>query len=244
MPAACASSPLLPRPRRAPEAAAARSRRSRRRAAGCERRTDAGCAGVLDHARPPGAPREPSGGSGAGASAPSPIAGCVGGLRRRSVVATDPPGWMTTSTPAAIASSGPSAKGKNASEASAAPCRRVRPRLLDREAHRVDAAHLARRRSRPSRGRARARSRWSSRACTPARRTACSLHSASVGWRADTTCISLALLGVQVAVLDEQAAAGPGVICRLAGERHAALLVLRGSARSGARRAPRAPSSS
>ena len=56
---------------------------------------------------------------------------------------TEPPGWMIAVTPASIASCGPSANGKNASEASAAPCSDSAVRLLDREAHRVHAAHLA-----------------------------------------------------------------------------------------------------
>ena len=57
----------------------------------------------------------------------------------------EPPGWMIARTPASSASCGPSAKGKNASDASAAPWHVVAElaRLLDREAHGVDAAHLA-----------------------------------------------------------------------------------------------------
>ena len=56
----------------------------------------------------------------------------------------DPPGWMIARTPASIASWGPSANGKNASEASAAPSsgQLGRGRLVDRDPHRVDAAHL------------------------------------------------------------------------------------------------------
>ena len=62
----------------------------------------------------------------------------------------EPPGWITAVEPAWIASSGPSAKGKKASEATAEPASRRLgvlaagvAALLDREADRVDAAHLA-----------------------------------------------------------------------------------------------------
>ncbi len=57
----------------------------------------------------------------------------------------EPPGWMIARTPAASASCGPSANGKNASEASTAPVEvvPVLARLLERDPHRVDAAHLA-----------------------------------------------------------------------------------------------------
>ena len=58
----------------------------------------------------------------------------------------EPPGWMIAVTPASSASCGPSANGKNASEASEAPVERVAvlARLLDRDPDRVDAAHLPR----------------------------------------------------------------------------------------------------
>ena len=57
---------------------------------------------------------------------------------------TDPPGWMIAVIPAAIASSGPSANGKYASDASTAPARESAVLFSTRQAHRVDAAHLAR----------------------------------------------------------------------------------------------------
>ena len=56
----------------------------------------------------------------------------------------EPPGWMIARTPASSASCGPSANGKNASEASAAPAVVAElARLLERDPHGVDAAHLA-----------------------------------------------------------------------------------------------------
>ena len=57
----------------------------------------------------------------------------------------EPPGWMIAVTPGSSASAGPSGNGKKASEASAAPAEvvAVLARLLEREPHRVDAAHLA-----------------------------------------------------------------------------------------------------
>ena len=57
----------------------------------------------------------------------------------------EPPGWMIARTPASSASCGPSANGKNASDASTAPSQRVAElaRFLDGEAHSVDAAHLS-----------------------------------------------------------------------------------------------------
>ena len=56
----------------------------------------------------------------------------------------EPPGWMIAVTPASSASCGPSANGKNASLASTAPVDvvAVLARLLDRDPHGVDAAHL------------------------------------------------------------------------------------------------------
>ena len=58
---------------------------------------------------------------------------------------TEPPGWMTAVIPASTASCGPSENGKKASDASAPPLRSVSVAcaLLDRQAHRVDPAHLA-----------------------------------------------------------------------------------------------------
>ena len=56
----------------------------------------------------------------------------------------DPPGWMIAVTPAPIAISGPSEKGKNASEAQHRAGQRLQARLVDGQAHGVHAAHLAR----------------------------------------------------------------------------------------------------
>ena len=65
---------------------------------------------------------------------------------------TEPPGWITAVAPASIATSSPSANGKNASEATTEPLvsgagelqllRRVLG-LARRDARRIDAAHLA-----------------------------------------------------------------------------------------------------
>ena len=62
----------------------------------------------------------------------------------------EPPGWITAVAPASIAACGPSANGKKASEATTEPAeQRLRVgaasvlRLLDRQPHRVDPAHLA-----------------------------------------------------------------------------------------------------
>ena len=63
----------------------------------------------------------------------------------------DPPGWMIAVTPASIASA-PSANGKNASEASTASQVDPARGLVDRDADRVDAAHLAGADSRRRRG--------------------------------------------------------------------------------------------
>ena len=61
----------------------------------------------------------------------------------------EPPGWINAVAPASIAVSGPSGKGKNASEASDEPASSLRPPssarvagLVDRDPHRVDPAHL------------------------------------------------------------------------------------------------------
>ena len=85
---------------------------------------------------------------------------------------TEPPGWMIAVTPASIASSGPSAKGKNASEASAAPFSESACGLLDRRGAPSRRGSSGPRRCRASRGRGRARSRWTSRGARCARRTA------------------------------------------------------------------------
>ena len=56
----------------------------------------------------------------------------------------EPPGWINATTPASSASCGPSAKGKNASEARTAPSSECpsSPRLLDCDPNGVDPAHL------------------------------------------------------------------------------------------------------
>ena len=54
----------------------------------------------------------------------------------------EPPGWMIAVTPAAAAGSGPSRKGKKASEASTEPSAFV-ARLADRDPDRIEPAHLA-----------------------------------------------------------------------------------------------------
>ena len=54
----------------------------------------------------------------------------------------EPPGWMIAVMPAAAATSGPSRKGKKASEASTAP-RASLAGLVDGDPHRVQPAHLA-----------------------------------------------------------------------------------------------------
>ena len=58
----------------------------------------------------------------------------------------EPPGWISAVTPASSASRGPSGKGKNASDASAAPSSEwpCAARLLERDPDRVDPAHLPR----------------------------------------------------------------------------------------------------
>ena len=59
---------------------------------------------------------------------------------------TEPPGWITAVAPALPASSTPSGKGKNASDATTLPCKSqpVRRRLDHRNLHGIHAAHLAR----------------------------------------------------------------------------------------------------
>ena len=56
----------------------------------------------------------------------------------------EPPGWINATTPESSASCGPSAKGKNASEASDGALERmpVLARLLDSDPNGVDTAHL------------------------------------------------------------------------------------------------------
>ena len=68
-----------------------------------------------------------------------------------SVSRSEPPGWITAVAPASIATSRPSANGKNASDATTEPLVRHREAerlrgilgLAHRDAGRVDAAHLA-----------------------------------------------------------------------------------------------------
>ena len=66
----------------------------------------------------------------------------VGGGDRPRASRTEPPGWMTAAAPALAATSTPSRNGKNASEATHR-ARQRRARLRHRDAHRVDARHLA-----------------------------------------------------------------------------------------------------
>ena len=67
---------------------------------------------------------------------------CSSQARRVSSSRFEPPGWMIAVTPAAAAASGPSRKGKKASEASTAPLG-SRARLLHGDPDRVEPAHLA-----------------------------------------------------------------------------------------------------
>ena len=126
----------------------------------------------------------------------------------------EPPGWITAVAPAWIASSGPSAKGKKASEATAS-----RPAgrgvlaagvaaLLDREADRVDAAHLAGADAdvAPSLAITIAFER-TCRQTVQAKQHVVPLLLARLGLGHDLH--DLARLGVAVPVLDEQAAADP-----------------------------------
>ena len=90
--------------------------------------------------------RRLSGGSGGCRWPPSPRL-AASAAATTSSSRTEPPGWMIAVTPASIASWGPSAKGKKASEASdwrrrAASPSAPRLGLLDRDAHGIHAAHL------------------------------------------------------------------------------------------------------
>ena len=87
----------------------------------------------------------PSGGSG-GAGVKTMATPASSAASTTSASRCDPPGWMIARTPAAIASCGPSAKGKKASEAMTAPVSSMSAaaRLVHGDPHGVHAAHLAR----------------------------------------------------------------------------------------------------
>ena len=117
----------------------------------------------------------------------------------------DPPGWMIAVTPASSASCGPSANGKNASEASDRALAAAIWAFSMREADRVDAAHLAGADAdvAPSR----ARTIAFERTCLQTfQANSSSPHSASVGTSLGDDLHLGALLEVVVAVLDEHAA--------------------------------------
>ena len=121
----------------------------------------------------------------------------------------EPPGWIDRGRRRRRArAAGPSANGKNASLASDAPREvvAVLARLLDRDPDRVDAAHLARRRSRSSAGPSRSRSRSTRRACRRATRRAGRPTAASVEPRRSTISIVSRSCDVEVALLQQQAA--------------------------------------
>ena len=135
------------------------------------------------------------------------------GLRRRPRSprrrASEPPGWMIAVTPACDRRArGRPRTGRRRRDAITAPVElEVRARLLDRDPHRIDAAHLAGADADRGEVLRRARSRSSARACRPARRTAGRPTRSSVGLRSVTTSISSRASRSAVAVLHEQAAA-------------------------------------
>ena len=118
--------------------------------------------------------------------------------------------------PASIAAWGPSAKGKKASEATAEPARSCSASgparllgLLDREAHRVHAAHLPGADARASRGPRASTIAFERTWRTTRQANSRSSHCSSVGCGLGHHLHQLARLGRAVGVLDQEAAADP-----------------------------------